>query len=131
MACRHPRLKRIYREEGGYDCTPCGAYVSPEQQRTGRTVRQYGIRAELKVARKYGGQKTNDGGPVDIVGKDFATQVKTRRVRPPLMWVRALAIMEDSGLCPRILMRYAHPGGPSDYFIFRADDFLAWFGKDE
>lgn len=131
MTCRHlPRTARVYRD-GGYDCTRCGRFVSKESIRKGRTVRQYGISAELRAARKYGGRKTNDGGPVDITGQDWDTQMRTRRQSPPREWEKAFAAMPGKKL-RRLLISYVQGPGraPVDFYVIPAEDFLAWYGKD-
>jgi hypothetical protein len=132
MTCRHlPRTGRIYQADGGYTCTRCGTTVTRERQRQGRTVRQYGIRAELDAARKYGGVKTNDGGPVDIEGADWDTQMRTRRREPPKEWVKVFAAMPGRRL-RRMLIRFVRPGHPpEDYYIVPSADWLSWYGRDE
>lgn len=131
--CRH-EWSVTSREPGqseGY-CTRCGKAWVPELSRRGRQSRNYGNRAELDVARRYGGVKVGHaGGPVDVRGKDFNTQVRTRRQKPPAEWKKAIGAMEGDGRCPRLMIRYVQPTGPEDYFIFRAADFVAWFGRDE
>lgn len=113
-------------------CLHCGAVKDEARSRRGRQARNYGNRAELDAARRYGGTKTgHHGGPVDIRGVDFDTQMKTRRTAPPAEWKRTIGAMSDGTRCPRLLIRFVQPTGPEDYFVFRADDFLAWFGKDE
>lgn len=132
--CRHRDWKkRRYQEDGGYICGTCLTTVSPAQQRTGRTVRQYGIRAELDAARTYGGSKTNDGGPVDIEGVDWNTQMKTKRSLPPKMWTKAFAAMPDDGShLKRLLIRYVQGPGkpPIDYIVVEGKTWLEWWGRD-
>ena len=128
--CNHPR-----RDRQGQTCGRCGHVLDEKRQRRGRQSRNYGNRAELAVARKYGGQKVGHaGGPVDVRGKDFNTQVKTHRRLPPGEWTKAFAKLEASReRIPRLLLRFVMGAGvaPQDYFVFRADDFLDWFGRDE
>jgi hypothetical protein len=134
MSCRHlPRTRRVYLEEGGYRCSACGTVVTTEQQRKGRTVREYALRAELDAAHRYGGSKTNDGGPVDIEGRDWLTQMKTKRAAPPVMWVRSFNAMWGGGVrIPRLLLRYVQGPGkpPIDFFVVRGTDWINWFGRD-
>ncbi len=115
----------------GRVCRVCLKAIPLSRSRTGRTVRNYGNRAELEAARRYGGTKVgHHGGKVDIRGVDFATQMKTHRRKPPVEWKTAIGAMADETRCPRLLIRFVQPTGPEDYFVFRASDFLAWFGKD-
>ena len=61
-------------------CRRCGAPRNAVTVRRGRNNRSRGNRAELTVARKYGGEKTGPlGGPEDIRGAEWRTQVKTHR----------------------------------------------------
>lgn len=118
--------------DGTQHCLVCQVLRDPVRSRRGKTARNYGNRAELKVARTYGGTKVgHHGGPVDVRGRDFATQVRTKRRRPPTEWKAALGAMSGGTRCPRMLIRFVQPGGPEDYFVFRAEDFLAWFGRDD
>lgn len=105
----------------------------PERQRRGRQARNYGNRAELDVARRYGGTKTgHHGGPVDVRGKDWNTQVKTHRRLPPAEWRTVFAKLEAStDRLPRLLLRFVHPGGPTDFVVVPGKAWLDWFGKDE
>jgi hypothetical protein len=131
--CRHAKAHRTPLPEGGWMCR-CTKVVTPEAVRRGKTVRSYGNRAELKASRLYGGEKIGHaGGPVDIRGADFDTQVRTKRRNPPAEWVKAINAMRDGTRVPRILLRFVRPGntGPDDWFVFRASDFLDWFGRDE
>jgi hypothetical protein len=131
VTCRHlPRTSRVYLD-GGYECLKCGRFVAKSAITRGRTVRQYGIAAELDAARRYGGRKTNDGGPVDITGEDWDTQMRTRRTDPPAEWTKAFAIMPGKKL-RRLLIRYVQGPGraPVDYYVIPAMDFLSWYGKD-
>lgn len=118
----------------GFECSRCGKVQDLALSRRGKQSRNYGNRAELKAARLYGGEKIGAaGGPVDIRGKDFDTQVKTHRRLPPLEWTKSFAAMSQGNRCPRMLLRFVGPAGvaPKDYFVFQADDFLSWFGRDE
>lgn len=112
----------------------CGAIKDATRSRRGRTSRSYGNRAELSAARRYGGTKIGHaGGPVDIRGTDFATQVKTHRRLPPVEWRKAFGAMAQDNRCPRLLLRFVQGPGlpPVDYFVFPADDWLDWFGRDD
>jgi len=132
MACRHAdRSKRVYFDTGDYECSKCMTLVTKAKQTKGRTVREYGIRAELGAARTYGGHKTNDGGPVDIEGRDWDTQMRTRRTPPPAEWIKVFAIMPGKHL-KRLLIRYVIGPGkpPQDYYVIPAKDFLSWYGRD-
>lgn len=114
------------------ECARCLTVKDEARSRRGRQSRNYGNRAELEAARRYGGVKVGHaGGPVDIRGKDFVTQMRTKRRQPPAEWRTALAAMDGERGCPRMLIRFVLPTGPEDYFIFRAKDFLDWFGKDQ
>jgi hypothetical protein len=115
-------------------CIRCGRVQDMTLVRRGRTSRNYGNRAELKAANKYGGTKIGAaGGPVDIRGKDFSTQLKTHRRLPPKEWTTVFAKMAQEQRCPRLLMRFVMGSGvpPKDYFVFEAEAFLEWFGRDE
>lgn len=113
-------------------CLACDKAKDAILSRRGRQSRNYGNRAELDVARRYGGEKVgHHGGPVDVRGTDFATQVKTYRRKPPIGWTTALASMDGSQRCPRMLLRFVFPGGPADFIVFRGSDFIDWFGRDE
>ena len=115
-------------------CWVCNKPQDIARVRRGKQSRNYGNRAELKAARLYGGDKIGAaGGPVDIRGKDFDTQVKTHRRLPPLEWTKSFAAMSQGNRCPRMLLRFVQGPGqaPKDYFVFQADDFLSWFGRDE
>jgi hypothetical protein len=114
-------------------CSRCGAIRNEANARRGRQSRNYGNRAELDVARRYGGTKVGHaGGPVDVRGAEFATQVKTHRRLPPLEWTKAFAAMSASAGVPRLLLRFVATGQPpDDYFVIPAKAWLEWFGKDE
>ena len=130
MSCRHPRVDRIYKD-GGYTCTRCDRFVPREAIRRGKTARRYGIGAELRAARKYGGRKTNDGGPVDVTGKDWDNQMRTRRTPPPKEWTKAFAIMPGKKLRRLLIIYNQGPGKPPiEYYVIPAEDFLQWYGKD-
>lgn len=116
-----------------YECR-CGKVRSEIHARRGRTSRSYGNRAELHASRKYGGDKIGAaGGPVDIRGKDFATQMKTHRRPVPAEWRKVFGAMAQENRCPRLLLRFVQGPGkePADYFVFEAKAFLDWFGRDE
>jgi len=138
VCTRHDWVKA----DGGYQggtrtfvefCRRCQKPKDLVRSKRGATSRSYGNRAELKVARKYGGEKVGQyGGPADVMGKDFQTQVKTHRRRPPTEWTTAINAMREGNRIPRLLVRFVQAGlPPDDWFVFRAEDFLAWFGKDE
>jgi hypothetical protein len=114
-------------------CRFCLRFKDPVRARRGRTSREYGNRAELKVARTYGGTKIGQaGGPVDVRGAEWHTQVKTHRRRPPQEWRDAFAKMAAStDRLPRLLVRFVFPGGPEDYVIVPGKAWLDWHGKDE
>lgn len=115
-------------------CARCGKPKDEALSRRGKQSRNYGNRAELAVSRKYGGTKVGHaGGPVDVRGKDFATQVKTHRRMPPAEWTKSFAAMSQDNRCPRMLLRFVMGPGvpPADYFVFEADAFLDWFGRDD
>ena len=116
-------------------CFRCGATKDEVRSKRGKQSRNYGNRAELTAARKYGGVKVGQaGGPTDIRGKDFNTQMKTHRRAVPAEWRKVFGALEASGeRCPRLLLRFVQGPGvaPADYFVFPADAFLDWFGRDE
>ena len=114
----------------------CGALYDPAASRRGRTVRSYGNRAELAVAREYGGRKVGHAqGPTDVVGKTRKVQVKTTRRSVPAMWRNEFAKLESErdGRLAVLLLRFVRPGalGPDDYIVIRGKDFIDWYGKDE
>jgi hypothetical protein len=114
----------------------CGAIQDPAASRRGRTVRSYGNRAELSVARTYGGRKVGHAqGPTDVVGKTRKVQVKTTRRAVPAMWRNEFAKLESErdGRLAILLLRFVQAGnlGPDDYIVIRGRDFLEWYGADE
>jgi hypothetical protein len=116
-------------------CADCGKGDDGSAKR-GKQSRNYGNRAELAVAKQYGGRKVGHAqGPTDIMGTTTKTQLKTTRRAPPLMWLREFAKLdsERDGRLPRLLLRFVRPGnlGPDDYFVVRGRDWLEWFGRDE
>lgn len=116
-----------------FECQ-CGRIRDEARSRRGKQSRNYGNRAELSASRKYGGEKIGAaGGPVDIRGKDFATQMKTHRRLPPIEWTKSFAAMSQENRCRRMLLRFVGKPGvpPKDYFVFEAEDFLSWFGRDD
>jgi hypothetical protein len=134
LPCRHPRYQRIPIEGGGWRC-PCGKTVEATRLRRGRQSRNYGNRAELSLARKYGGSKVgHHGGPADIEGAEWLTQVKTMRRMPPVMWTSVFNALAPSigNRSPRLLLRFVMGPGvpPVDYFVVPAADWLAKFGPD-
>ena len=107
-----------------------------EASRRGRNNRSRGNRAELAVARKYGGEKTGPlGGPEDIRGAEWRTQVKTHQGLPPVRWRKVFAALDTQhdGRLPRLIERYLPGQGiaADDYIVVRGSDWLAWFGRDE
>jgi hypothetical protein len=116
-------------------CRRCGKYRDETRARRGKQSRNYGTRAELKVAKTYGGEKIGHaGGPVDVRGKEWNTQVKTHRRLPPAEWRKAFSGMEASGeRLPRLLLRFVLGPGlpPDDYIVVPGKAWLDWFGKDE
>jgi hypothetical protein len=118
-----------------YRCRRCPAIRDEQLARRGKQSRNYGNRAELAVARRYGGEKIGHaGGPVDVRGKDFNVQVKTHRRLPPAEWRKAFGGMSANlERVPRLLLRFLPGPGlpPDDYIVIRGDDWLRWFGRDE
>lgn len=116
-------------------CRRCRAVKDEARSRRGKQSRNYGNRAELDVARRYGGTKVgHHGGPVDVRGTDWNTQVKTHRRQPPREWVTAFAKMEAStDRLPRLLLRFVMGPGipPEDYIVVPGKAWLDWWGKDE
>lgn len=134
--CRRHRWELWHEVDGdgdGHRCARCGVWRDDTRSRRGRSARDYGNRAELKVARQYGGEKVgHHGGPVDVRGKDFNTQVKTHRRLPPREWTAVFANLEAStDRLPRLLLRFVHPGGPTDFVVIPGKAWLDWFGRDE
>jgi hypothetical protein len=138
--CRRHRFHHVlfssaawFLGEASY-CDICHTIRDEARSRRGKQSRNYGNRAELSAARKYGGQKIGHaGGPVDIRGADFNTQVKTHRRLPPLEWRKAFSAMEGKGeRYPRLLLRFVQGPGlpPIDYMVIPGDVWLDWFGKD-
>lgn len=133
-ATGRPKCKR-HRWAGDF-CERCGQRLNPVTVRRGRNNRARGNRAELAVARRYGGEKT---GPLqqaeDIRGAEWRTQVKTHRGLPPLRWRKVFAALDTQHdvRLPRLIERYLPGQGISadDYVIVRGSDWLAWFGRDE
>ncbi len=120
--------------EGLTRCSRCGRPKDEVLSRRGKQSRNYGNRAELDVARRYGGEKIGHaGGPVDVRGKEWNVQVKTHRRNPPTEWTVAFAKMAAStDRLPRLLLRFVRPGNaPEDYFVVPAKAWLDWHGKDE
>ncbi len=139
LKCRHRWMQELI-DEGGIHatgrvvCVFCGKTRDESRSRRGRQSRNYGNRAELDVARRYGGQKIGHaGGPVDVRGAEWNVQVKTHRRNPPAEWTVAFAKMAAStDRLPRLLLRFVRPGNaPEDYFVVPAKAWLDWHGKDE
>jgi len=103
------------------------------RSRRGRNNRSRGGRAELDVARTYGGEKVGPLGlPEDIRGKHWATQVKVSQRMAPPMWRAEFAKLSGQGRTPRLILRFARQGVKAeDYIVVRGSDWLEWFGKDE
>lgn len=133
--CVHPRRDRSKLPDGDSQCLRCQKVIPAANSRKGRTVRRYGTGAELKAARKYGGQKIGHAnGPVDIRGKDWSTQMKTHRRLPPAEWTKAFQAMSAStDRMPRLLLRFLPGPGlpPKDYYVIEAQTVLDYYGKDE
>ena len=71
----------------------CGHDYDPVRARLGRNNRARGGRAELSVAREYGGEKVGPLAlPEDIRGRVYGTQVKTHVGVPPIWYVKPPAI---------------------------------------
>jgi len=118
----------------------CEAHAVPvvrdeAKARRGKQSRNYGNRAELAVARQYGGTKIGHaGGPVDVRGEMFNTQIKTHRRKPPIEWTNAFAAMAASReRLPRLLLRFVQGGGrPAiDFIVVPGEVWLEWYGRDE
>lgn len=136
--CRRHEWQKTWlanQSEPVYICVRCPAVRDESRARRGRQSRNYGNRAELSMARTYGGRKVGHaGGPVDVRGKEFSTQVKTHRRLPPLEWRKAFAGMAQSEGVPRLLLRFVlgqSGQGTEDYFVLPAKAWLDWFGRDE
>jgi hypothetical protein len=117
-------------------CVRCGALKSPEASRRGRTNRARGNRHELAVARLYGGEKTGPlGGPEDIRGAEYRTQVKTHQREAPREWRSAFAKLatQHDGRTPRLILRFLPGQGiaADDYVVIRGKDWLDRYGRDE
>lgn len=132
-----PTDRQTYTPEGAprtlWACARCGSPKDETRSRRGKASRDYGNRAELKVARLYGGTKVgHHGGPVDVRGREFNTQVKTHRRLPPAEWRSVFAALEAStDRLPRLLLRFVHDGGPTDYVVVPGKAWLDWFGRDD
>ena len=117
-------------------CVRCGTVKDVAASRRGRNNRSRGNRAELAVARRYGGEKT---GPLqqaeDLRGGDWRPQVKTHQGLPPARWRKVFAALDTQhdGRLPRLIERYLPGQGiaADDYIVVRGSDWLAWFGRDE
>jgi hypothetical protein len=118
------RMQPIGEPENITTCIRCGRLQDLALSRRGKQSRNYGNRAELKAANKYGGTKIGAaGGPVDIRGKDFATQMKTHRRPVPSEWRKVFAAMGQENRCRRLLLRFVQGPGvaPADFFVFQAE----------
>lgn len=133
--CPHPRAARRPLEDGGTACTRCGADISAAGSRRARNNRSRGNRHELHAARLYGGEKTGPlGGPEDIRGAEWRTQVKTHAGLPPRWLTDPFARMADQhdGRSARTLHRWLRPGQrPIDLFVVEGREWLDKFGPDE
>lgn len=113
----------------------CGKVEDPTASRRGRNNRKRGGRAELDIARTYGGQKVGPLGlPEDIRGKSWSTQVKVSQRAAPTMWTTEFGKLDGAtdGRTPRLILRYTRPSvGSEDFVVVRGADWLAWFGRDE
>jgi hypothetical protein len=120
----------------GKGCSVCGK-KQDESSRRGRNNRKRGGKAELDIARTYGGEKVGPLGlPEDIRGKVFATQVKVSQRAAPPMWLREFAKLEAGARTPRLILRFTRQGGlatdrTQDFVVMRGSDFLDFFGRDE
>jgi hypothetical protein len=116
-------------------CFTCNKPKDETLSRRGKQSRNYGNRAELTAARKYGGDKIGAaGGPVDIRGKEWNVQMKTHRRLPPAEWRKAFQAMQAStGRMPRLLLRFLPGPGlpPDDYMVVPGDVWLDYFGRDD
>lgn len=128
-----PHRHRWMLTDVGNVCRDCGREQDAVATRRGRNNRKRGGRAELDIARTYGGEKVGPLGlPEDIRGTNWSTQVKVSQRPPPVMWVRELAKLEGGQRTPRLILRFTKAGvGHQDYVVVRGEDWLAWFGKDE
>jgi hypothetical protein len=115
----------------------CGQPFDPGAARRGRNNRARGGRAELDIARTYGGEKVGPLGlPEDIRGKSWATQVKVSQRTPPPMWLREFGKLAGGSRTPRLILRFSRQGGlphdrTQDFVVVRGEDWLSWFGRDE
>lgn len=135
MNCKHPKDARR-QFDGGVGCGKCGREIDPEAISRGRRSRARGNGHELKAARLYGGEKTGPlGGPEDIRGAEYRTQVKTMQRSAPIQWRTVFAKLDTQtdARTPRLLLRFlAGPGIPADdYFVVRGRDWLDRFDRDE
>lgn len=117
-------------------CTRCGHRRDAARSKAGRNNRARGNRAELAVARRYGGEKVGPlGGPEDVRGRMFRVQVKTHQAEPPARWKGIFAALDTQhdGRTPVLLLRYLPGQGipAEDFFIVRGADWLALHGRDE
>jgi hypothetical protein len=139
--CRHPKDKRQFIVEvgdtiaDGYQLCDCGHRINRSIIKRGRNNRSRGNRAELSVARKYGGEKVGQLGlPEDIRGTEYRTQVKTHQRPAPAEWRKAFSALEavTDNRTPRLIVRFLQLGVPADdYIIIRGRDWLDRFGTDE
>lgn len=131
----HRHRKPLTIQADGRVLYDCGHEWVAETAKRGRNNRARGGRAELAIAREYGGEKV---GPLglgeDIRGKTWATQVKVSQRAAPPMWLREFAKLANrsDGRTPRLILRFSRQGVKAeDFVVIRGSDWLAWFGRDE
>jgi hypothetical protein len=133
---RHRHVWGVYPTRGlEMRCKFCDVIRDEVASRRGRQSRNYGNRAELDVARRYGGRKVGHAqGPTDVQGMTRKIQVKTSRRAVPAMWHREFAKLksEADGRLAVLVLRFVRAGnlGPEDYFVIKAADFIDWYGTD-
>jgi hypothetical protein len=127
----HPRRPHRYID----GVCPCGAVEDEVRTRRNRNNRSRGSRAELAVAREYGGEKVGPLNlPEDVRGKSWRTQVKVTQRPVPAMWAKSFRGMDShkDERTARIIIRHTRPGaGHEDFVIVRGKDWLDWFGRDD
>jgi hypothetical protein len=132
----HPNRPHRYdlNDGAGWRCA-CGKLQDDAAVKRGRNNRARGGRAELDIARTYGGEKVGPLGlPEDIRGKSWRTQVKVSQRGVPPAWLREFTKMDThrDGRTPRLILRFTRQGvRAQDFVVIRGEDWLAWFGKDE
>ena len=137
LPCRRHSWFAVFSDpaEPHHTCRKCGAYRDDAASRRGRTNRSRGNHHELAVSRLYGGEKTGPlGGPEDIRGAEWRSQVKTHQRLAPAEWAKAFAGMDTQhdARTPRLVLRYLRAGvAADDYIVVRGRDWLERFGRDE